>query len=507
MSKRIKFFYNGILLTVVGFAMRAAGLLLGAYVSSAIGAEGVGLQSLVMTVYSFAVTFATSGVSLSVTRLVAAAIGEGSDNDGDRVLRGAFVYAVCFGLAASVLTYSLSVPIGNSILSDQRTVSAIRVLSLSLLPIALSSVISGYFVAVRRVTLNAAVQVLGQVMRIVLTVLLLLKLSHRGVEYAVMALAIGVTLTEVLCFIVAFIEFLFDRRIYKSTRVKGYATVEVAKMALPIAFSAYVRSFLLSVEHSIIPKRLIKRGNTRSEALASYGYLHGMALPIILFPMTPLSSFAGLLVPEFAECEGAGDYARMKYIAEEALSKTLAYALAASVLIYAFAEELGYVIYHSYDAGRFIAMLAPIIPIMYLDHVTDGMLKGIGEQVFSMWVNIADSLLSVFLVWVLIPIFDISGYALVIIIMEIFNFSLSFHRLKKRIKIGVSILRGVGIPLASGILAVRISSSAFDFNSSATTPMVLVMKMIFTLCLFVFANFLLFAIIGKLSKKYYKGII
>ena len=62
MSKRVKFFYNGILLTLVGFAMRAAGLFLGAYISGAIGAEGVGLSGLITTVYAFAVTFATSGV-------------------------------------------------------------------------------------------------------------------------------------------------------------------------------------------------------------------------------------------------------------------------------------------------------------------------------------------------------------------------------------------------------------------------------------------------------------
>ena len=496
MSKRVKFFYNGILLTVVGLAMRAAGLFLGAYVSSAIGAEGIGLQSLIMTVYSFAVTFATSGVSLSVTRLVAAAIGEGKDGEGDRILRGAFLYALFFGITASVLTYSLSAPIGMRILSDLRTVAAIRILALSLIPVALSSVISGYFVAVRRVTLNAVVQVLGQLMRIALTVILLLRFSHMGVEYAVMALAVGVTLTELVCFLIALVEFFFDRRIYKSTRVKGYATIDVAKMALPVAFSAYVRSFLLSIEHSIIPKRLINRGNTQSEALASYGYLHGMALPIILFPMTPLSSFSGLLVPEFAECEGRGDGVRMKYVAREALSKTLAYALAVSVLVYVFSEELGYVIYHSYEAGRYIAMLSPIIPIMYLDHVTDSMLKGIGEQVFSMWVNIIDALLSVMLVWVLIPIFDISGYALVIIIMEVFNFSLSFYRLNRRIPVGISIIRGVITPLISAIVSALVVDRLFDFNGNATTPMVLVIKIIFAVCLFVLLSFAF----GKLSE-------
>ena len=483
MSKKKKFFLNGLTLTLVGLVMRAVALLLGAYISGEIGAEGVGLQSLIGTVYSLAVTLATSGVGLSVTRLVAASIGDGQ-GEGERILRGAFIYAAVFGSAATVLLLLLSAPVGIYFLADVRVVKALRILSLSLLPMALSSVISGYFVAVRRVALNAAVQIVGQLMRIFLTVALLLRFSGKGVEAAVMALAVGSSVTELICFAVAFIEYLIDRRIHRVQGLKGQATVKVAKMALPLALSQYVRSILLSIEHSLIPRRLTDRGNTREEALSSYGYLHGMALPIILFPMTPLSSFSGLLVPEFAESEGAGDEGRMSRIASDAISVTLIYAVMIAVFIFAFAEELGYVIYGTYEAGKYIGLLAPVIPIMYLDHVTDSILKGIGEHVFSMWVNIADSFLSVILVFLLIPLFDISGYALVIILMELFNFGLSYYRLKKRIRFKTR-LRGAALAFLASVSAVLLSLRLFDFSGKAVTAFWLVMKMAFALSAFI----------------------
>ena len=483
MSKKKKFFLNGLTLTLVGLVMRAVALLLGAYISGEIGAEGVGLQSLIGTVYSLAVTLATSGVGLSVTRLVAASIGDGQ-GEGERILRGAFIYAAVFGSAATVLLLLLSAPVGIYFLADVRVVKALRILSLSLLPMALSSVISGYFVAVRRVALNAAVQIVGQLMRIFLTVALLLRFSGKGVEAAVMALAVGSSVTELICFAVAFIEYLIDRRIHRVQGLKGQATVKVAKMALPLALSQYVRSILLSIEHSLIPRRLTDRGNTREEALSSYGYLHGMALPIILFPMTPLSSFSGLLVPEFAESEGAGDEGRMSRIASDAISVTLIYAVMIAVFIFAFAEELGYVIYGTYEAGKYIGLLAPVIPIMYLDHVTDSILKGIGEHVFSMWVNIADSFLSVILVFLLIPLFDISGYALVIILMELFNFGLSYYRLKKRIRFKAR-LRGAALAFLASVSAVLLSLRLFDFSGKAVTAFWLVMKMAFALSAFI----------------------
>ena len=68
MTKRRRFLFNGLILTLVGLAMRGSALFLGAYIAGVIGAEGIGLQGLIATVYSLAVTLATSGVSLSVTR-------------------------------------------------------------------------------------------------------------------------------------------------------------------------------------------------------------------------------------------------------------------------------------------------------------------------------------------------------------------------------------------------------------------------------------------------------
>ena len=502
MKGKRKFIYNGLILTLVGFCMRGAVLFLGAYVSGVIGAEGVGLQGLITTVYAFAVTFATSGVSLSVTRLVAASIGNGEG--GERILRAAFLYAAFFGTLATGLLYSLAGVIGDGILSDLRAVGSLRLLSLSLLPIAFSGVISGYFVAVRRVTLNAAVQVAGQILRILLTVGLLVADKSGGVEGAIRALALSTVITEGVCFLLALTEYIFDRRMYPSLGKKGYALTEVTGMALPLAFSAYVRSFLVSVEHSLIPKRLVDGGNTRSEALSSYGYLGGMALPIILFPITPLSSFSGLLVPEFAECEGRGNGGRMERIATRAGELTLLYAVIVSVFILAFSEELGYVLYDTYNAGRYVACLAPVIPIMYLDHVTDSMLKGIGEHVFSMWVNILDSLLSVALVWLLIPIFDILGYAIVIILMELFNFTLSFLRLRRRVHFRIDLGRSLLLPLALSALSVWLTKRAFLITGREVGGVLLSLEIVFAVCVFL-ALMMLMDIFSRKSRKNKKG--
>jgi stage V sporulation protein B len=483
MGRAKEFIKSGIMMSAVGLAMRTAAMLFGAFVSRTVGAEGTGLYTLVMTAYSFAITFATSGISLTVTRLVASAIGEGRESRVGGILKSAFLYTLVFGAAATVGLFLGANFIGDKILGDYRTAASLRILAFSLIPASLSSVLSGYFVGVKRVIFNASATVFCQVVKMGVTVWLLFRFAPYGVVSAVMGLCLGLTFTEIFGCVLIFLEFLFDRR----DRLTCYNTDKgemsrVVEMAAPLALSAYVRSILLNVEHILIPKKLRQGGESRAEAYSHYGTLHGMALPLVTYPMSPLSSFAGLLVPEFAEASAAGHKDRMGSIAARALNLTLAYAAACAVYLYSFSAELGYLIYKSYEAGYYIAVLAPVIPIMFLDHVTDSMLKGIGEQVFSMWVNISDSLLSVILVCLLIPKMGIMGYAVVIVIMEGYNFILSFIRLGRRVRFKID-LRPSLLCLAASIISIILSDRLFRYSGASVSPVWIVLKMIFALSL------------------------
>ncbi len=498
MTNRNKFFYNGLILTAVGLCIRTVGLVFGAFVSRSVGAEGTGLYTLIMTVYGFAITFATSGISLTVTRLVAAAIGEDRGAESSRILRGAALYALLFSSIASVVLFFGAGFFADRVLIDSRSELSLRILSISLVPAAMSAVFSGYFVGIKKVSRNAVVQMAAQAVKIALAVTLVLKMSERGTEAAVAALAIGISASEVISFLFMLAEFLLERARAHTPSAKGTEAKEVFGMALPLAFSAYIRSGLLTLEHLLIPKRLTKRGTDTAAALSSYGSFHGMALPLVLYPMSPLSSFSGMLVPEFAE--GKGGAGRLGRITAEVMNNTLAYAVAVAMFLYVFSEELGYIIYNSYESGIYIALVAPIVPIMYLDHVTDSMLKGIGEHVFSMWVNISDSILSIFLVWFLIPKMGIAGYALVIIIMELYNFALSFLRLKGKIKFSISPIEALVLPSASATLACFLSARLFVMNGSATTSVWLAAKIIFAASVFLGSFMILKKVLTRVKK-------
>lgn len=428
--------YNSLLMSASAIVMRTVGVGFSVWISNRVGAEVMGLYSLCTGVWGFALTLATSGINLATTRTVAEALGVGEREGGGTAraaLRRALIYAVSFGSAAAVLLICGARFIGLRILCDERTVTPLRLLGISLPAISVSSALTGYFSAVRRVWKSALTQVCEQAVKIFSVAALLVRLMPLGAEYCCTALVLGGAISEILSCAVGYILYRADlgRHIGKGrSRLGGReSTKKLLMTAVPVSLSAYVRSALTTVEHILIPAGLEKFGAERGAALAEYGLLNAMVMPVVMFPYAVIYSFTGLLIPEFTAAASLGQRHRISYISGRVWRLTMIFGVGVAGLLICFADELGLALYGSDEAARLIRLLGPLMPVMYLDTVTDSMLKGLGEQVYTMNVNIADAAMSALLVYLLLPAFGLSGYIAVLYISEIVNFALSAARL------------------------------------------------------------------------------
>ena len=430
MRSKQQYFYNALLLTLVTLLMRTVSVAFNVYVSGKVGSEAMGLLSLISGVYGFAVTLATSGVHLATVRTLAACLQRSGGAENRRALLACLQYATFFGTLATLLLACLAAPIGRYALKDPRTVRALYLLSATLLPTAVSAVFNGYFTAMRRAYKNAVATVTEQAIKITFTGYLLVAAAPRSVEGSVLAIFLGGAVAELASLLCNLLLYALDKRHFKGVPPQKHGErMRVARIALPVAISAYMRSGLLTIEHILIPRGLQAFGKGNSAALASYGALHGMALPVVLYPAAILSSFAGLLIPEITEQHAAGNKREIRYIAGRVYQTALLFSIGVSAVMLAFSGGLGRVLYQSSEVAYFIKMLAPLIPIMYIDSATDAILKGMGEQVYSMNVNILDATVSVILVWLLVPRLGINGYLITIYITEILNAACSIVRM------------------------------------------------------------------------------
>ena len=431
LSRTGRFFYNSLLMVGVTLLMRAIGVGFNAYVASRAGAQAMGLYSLLSGVHGFAITLACSGIHLGTTRTVADALGKGDRALAAKYARRALAISLFFGILSCLLLFFGAPYAGTHWLGDARTVLPLRILALTLPGVAVCSCLNGYFTAVRRVWKNAAVQLTSQAVRIFGTAAFLSLLLPQGVAYACLALVLGSLITQVFELLFSLVLYWSDKRHLRSEEkcTQSGVTKTILGITLPVAFSSYARSGLITLQHILIPRGLARSGASWESALASYGVLHSMVLPVVLFPSAFISSFAGLLIPEVAEAKIQGDMERVRRVARRIFGISMMFSVGVAGIMLCFSHGLGLAIYDSLQAGSMIAALSPLIPIMYIDSAVDAVLKGMGQQVYSMNVNIADALTSVILVMILVPKFGVNGYVFTIYFTEILNTTLSLARM------------------------------------------------------------------------------
>lgn len=300
--------------------MRTVSVAFNAFCVNRVGEEGMGLFSLVMSVYTFAVTLATSGVNLAATRLTALYFGKGEGRSVRSAMRRCLLYSAFFGALASLLLFLFADFVSVNFLMEPRAKMSVRALSISLLPLSLCSAFSGYFAAVRRVYKNAISQILEQMIKIFACAFLLSLFVPRGVEYACLALVLGGAISETASFIMQLFAYIRDKRKLTGNgeRVPMRAVLDIS---LPVALSAYVRSGLVTLEHILIPIGLTAFGDPR--ALATYGVISAVALPTVMYPSAFVGAFSSLVIPEVTEFHSAENKREVSYVTSRAFYVTL----------------------------------------------------------------------------------------------------------------------------------------------------------------------------------------
>ena len=379
-SKQI--FRDALLLTGASLLMRSVGIAFQVAISNRAGAEVMGLYSLMAGVYGFALTLATSGIHLGVTRMVAEFL---SFEDHRRIkgfLKSAVAYALVCGSLAALLLQVMAEPIGVHWLSDARTVPALRILAISLPFLGLSSVFGGYFTATRKSYKTAVLQITEQFIKISLTLYFFSFLSDPDPKLLLCILVLAGVISEILSFLIGWILFILEKRkigFSKKEKIPFGDFKPLIQITFPLAITSYIRSGLLTLQHVLIPRGLRKSGASHATALVSYGHIHSMALPVILYPAALISSFSGLLIPTMAECHAQNRSTQIRYIVSRVWFFSMVFSVGTAGILVCFSHELGQLLYPRTDAERYIRILAPLIPIMYLDTATDAMLKEIGR--------------------------------------------------------------------------------------------------------------------------------
>ena len=425
MRKRLPIFYSALLLTGVNLLLRLAGTSFQVYLSGRIGPAGIGLLQLVLSVGSFAMVAGIAGVRTAAMYLTAEELGRKRPENVARILSACFAYSILCSGGAALFLYAMAPRLAENWIGNPDTVPALRLLAAFLPGSCLCAVMTGYFTAENRIGTLAAVEVCEQLCSMALTLLALKIWAGTDTGRACQCVILGSSLSGclTLCTLVA-IRNREHPKISSPFPIGG----RLLRAAVPLALADVLKSGINTVENLMVPRRLA-RNPAVFDPLASFGTVSGMGFPILMFPACILFGLAELLIPELARCAAAESKTRISYLTRRGLKIAMLYGIVFSGLIYLLADTLCLRFFGSADAGRYLRLYAPLIPMLYCDAITDAMTKGLGQQKACVRYNILTSAMDVTFLYLLLPKYGMEGYFFSFLVTHLVNFILSLRRL------------------------------------------------------------------------------
>lgn len=394
------------LVTVLSVLERGLGFLYRIILSRTIGAEGVGLYQLSLSVFAVFLTAVASGIPITVSRLLAK-----YKAGGDLIAQRQTVSAAAALTLAVALPLFLLLYLGHDhldfLFSDERCVSVFLIVLYGFVFNAVYSVVRGSFWGNRQFFAYSVIEFFEEIVMVAAGSLLIQSATDAfdGAKRA----AFAVVLSYIFSFTAAMIYFFAKGGKFANPKPQ---LKPLLSSAVPITAMRTSTSLVSSLVCVLLPARLMAGGLTASEAMSEYGVVLGMALPVLYTPSTVIGSIALVLTPELSEAYYRRRHGRLKADVEKALRVTILIACALLPFFFVFGEDLGMILFNQPQSGVLIRNGCLMLLPMSLNMIVTSVLNSLNceKQTLVFFFFGAAALLTS--VWFLTPV--CGAYALLI---------------------------------------------------------------------------------------------
>ena len=426
-SKGESFLKGTFILTIAGFVVKVIGSLNWIFVSRILGGEGIGLYQMAFPIYFFAMTVSQAGVPVAISIITAERVALKDIYGAKRVFRISMGLMLVTGLLFSILTYfAADWLIEWHFIRDARAYLSMVVLAPTVFFVTFLAASRGYLQGWQRMTPTAVSQIVEQIFRVITMILLAQLFLPWGLEYASAGASLGALAGAVTGLIVlVYYHWKLDRDIERDyghdiKPLPGTEHEPVLKimrrifmLSLPVSAASIMLPVVSNLDLMIVPQRLEVAGYSVNEATELFGYLTGMAVPLVNLSCIITASMAMSIVPAISEARALRDMKRVYNQTAASVRISNFVCFPAFVIVFVLATPISSLIYNAPGAGPAVMISAFSIVLLGLHQVSTGILQGLGHPTIPMVNMILAAAAKVILNWELtaLPWLGIMGAA------------------------------------------------------------------------------------------------
>ncbi len=398
-----------------------------------------------------------------MSRTIAAKNAVGSRKNGFDVLSVGTSFCLCLSVLAALGIRTFSEFIAVHILGEPETAGMLDILALSIPVSTIHTCIVSYYYAQKKTGIPSVAQLLEQIVRVFSSYLVYQIMLARGMQPNATLTVIGMLAGEVAASLFTLIAITWESSKYKyhfHPNVIKNNFRELFTLSYPLTANRICITMLHSVEAVLIPSRLRLCGLSNNEALATYGVITGMALPMVLFPSALTSSVAVMLLPSVAEDQASGNDKNVNRTIEATIKYCLILGIFAVGVFCAYGQSIGTLFFQNKEAGKYLQILGFISPFLYLNSTLTSILNGLGKTRLCFYQNIVSLSIRILFVLFAIPSFGVKGYLWGLLFSELTASILNITFLKKSASFSFNAMQCILKPSGLLLIALGISFAA-----------------------------------------------
>lgn len=420
-----KFLKGTMILTISSIVVKVIGSLNWIILSRVLGGEGIGLYQMGFPIYLMAITVSSAGVPVAISIITSEKLANKDYRGAKRVFNVSLRLLLITGLFfSSALFFGADFLINQHIIRDSRAYYSIIALAPAVFFVTFLASFRGYLQGWQIMTPTATSEVVEQLVRVITMLVFADLFMPYGLAYAAGGASMGAG-AGAFCALLVLMWFYrrLKQRLHAEIEAQddsipvesaGHIIKRLLKLALPVSLTSLMLPIGANLDLLIVPQRLEVAGFSVRHATELFGYLTGMAVPLVNLATIFTAAMTISLVPSISESRTLERFDAIREKIRLAFRVAMIITFPCFMGLFFLAEKVAALIYNAPGAAGAIQMMSVGILFLGMHQISTGILQGLGKTAIPVANMILACVVKVVLSWWLtaIPHLGIKGASL-----------------------------------------------------------------------------------------------
>ena len=355
-----KFIKSTLILLIGGIITKLLSFIIRIYFTRNIG-SGIEIYSLIMPTYSLLITITQLGFPLAISSIIAK-----GEKTGKNIASSIIPISILLNIILILVILFSSKYLSNNLLHNKDAYYPLIACSLVLPFISIASIIRGYFFGKQQMMPHTISNVIEQLFKLFIVIIVLPKLIKNGIIFAVTGYILISIISETISIIVFLLYLPKGFTIKKEDIKPDIGTIkDVLKIGIPSVSSRIIGNIGYFFEPIILTNLLLLNGYSNEYIISNYAIYNTYVIGILVVPTYLLGAISTSLLPELSK--NINNIKKVKRIFYKVLVFSLLLGIISNIFLFFFSDEILQIVFNTTNGYNYIKFLCPFFILYYLE--------------------------------------------------------------------------------------------------------------------------------------------